>query len=157
MNKQIMVWSLVVILVGVGAFFGGRKSENNSLSSHGLIRGAGGNVSGFNGPGVNGRAGANRPGGPVGMAGGDVTSGDVAAKDATSITLKTRDGSSKIVFVSGSTAVAKSAPGSLGDLSVGQSVMVTGKTNPDGSITAQNVQVRPTQQPGQPQNQKGQQ
>jgi hypothetical protein len=33
--------------------------------------------------------------------------------------------------------------GSISDLNMGQKVMVNGKTNPDGSIAAQNIQIRP--------------
>ena len=152
MKKQYMVWGLRVIIVGVGGFFGGRKYENSTLVSQGLLRGAGinGNVAG--GPMGAGRGG-NRSGGPaaLGANGGDVTSGDVTAKDATSITLKMRDGSSKIVFVSGSTTVGKSDPGTLSDISVGQTVMVNGKSNADGSLNAQGIQIRPAQPSGQPQ------
>lgn len=67
----------------------------------------------------------------------------IAPADAESITVKLTDGSSKIVFFSDSTAISRQAEGSASDLSSGTSVIVTGATNADGSITAQNIQVRP--------------
>lgn len=77
------------------------------------------------------------------MRGGGFVSGEIIAKDTTSITVKLRDGSSKILFFTTDTPILKSTAGATGDLSIGQQIMTTGKTNTDGSVTADSIQIRP--------------
>ncbi|MCX6763463.1 MAG: DUF5666 domain-containing protein [Candidatus Moranbacteria bacterium] len=167
MKKIMTIAIIVAVVVGVGAFYGGTIYEKSSLNKQGLLRTAGtfGNRQG----GQNGQGGANgqRSGGQNGQGGqgganrgqgGGFLNGEIIAKDdpvkseadngaGKSITVKDRDGSSKIVFFSDSTAIGKSVEGSTSDLSNGQQVMINGQTNADGTITAQNIQIRPDQAP----------
>ena len=78
---------------------------------------------------------------------GGFATGDIISHDDTGITIKMRDGSTKIILVPASAVVLKSSSGAPSDLSVGQSVTVTGATNADGSINAQTVQIRPAGSP----------
>jgi hypothetical protein len=134
MKKNILAIIAIIILlaVGGGAFYGGiiyGKSQNARPPF------AGGNFPGANGnkTGVNSANGAN------------FILGDIISKDATSITVQLpNNAGSKMIFYSGTTQINKMATATPDDLSVGTTVSVTGTTNPDGSVTAQNIQLRPT-------------
>ena len=67
--------------------------------------------------------------------------GEITSQDDTSLTVKLPDGSSKIVILSQTTAINKQAAGSIGDLKIGENIMVVGSSNADGSVTAQNIQL----------------
>jgi hypothetical protein len=131
MNKLIISVVATAVVVGGVAFYGGMKYVQGKAVSDRQQR--------F------GQAGANIGGGFRGQggAGGGLVSGDIISKDAQSITVKMRDGSSKIVFYSDTTEVSKFVAGTPADLTVGKTVTIIGKTNPDGSVTAISVQLRP--------------
>jgi len=88
----------------------------------------------------------NRAGGQQGngFVNGEIIAKDDPAKDGAgkSITVKSNDGSSKIVFFSSTTKIMKSVDGSPGDLAIGKQVSVNGAANQDGSVTAQTIQLR---------------
>ena len=134
MNKQIVSIVVIVIVVSAGAFYGGMKYGQQR--GGGAFAAQGGFRAGMGQGGQGGRRG------PGGMGGGAV-SGEILSKDDKSITVKLRDGGSKIVFFGDSTQVMKSIAGSPSDLTVGAQVMTFGTTNSDGSVTAQSVQIRP--------------
>ena len=147
MKKQSIIFSALVVLVLVGgAFYGGMRYDRvkNPLPSGGFASMA--NLSqkerqarmqqfGANANGV-----ARQRGAQVGN--GGFTNGEIIAKDDKSITLKLRDGGSKIIFFSGETKVTKSVDGTVGDVQMGANVMISGSANQDGSITAQTIQLR---------------
>jgi hypothetical protein len=76
-----------------------------------------------------------------GGAAGGLVAGEIISKDDTSVIVKSRDGSSKIVLFSSATQIMKSAQGSIVDIEAGKQVTVVGTANADGSITAQSIQL----------------
>ena len=130
--KNPYVMSLIVaIVVGGLAFFGGIKYQQSRPTFGGRqIAGANGGNRGFAGQrGVNGGL---RP-----------VMGEILSQDDRSITVKMQDGSSKIVILSTTTKISKTADTTKDDLKTGQQVAVFGIENSDGSVTAQNVQLNP--------------
>jgi preprotein translocase subunit YajC len=77
-----------------------------------------------------------------GMFGGGV-SGQILSIDTNSLTIKSQDGGSRIVFLIASTTINKISAGSVKDLTVGTNVSVNGSNNTDNSINAQMIQIRP--------------
>ena len=69
--------------------------------------------------------------------------GEIIAVDDKSITVKLQDDSSRIVILTDTTVINKSAQGSKSDLKVGEKVAVFGIENSDKSVTAQNIQLNP--------------
>ncbi len=125
---MIIVVVIVALVVGVGAFYGGMKYQMSKTPARGQAQGA------------------NRQGSPNGQgrfAGGGRVMGEIINQDDKSITVKMMDGSSKIVLVSDSTAINKSADAAKSDLKTGERVAVFGMQNSDGSVTAQNIQLNP--------------
>jgi hypothetical protein len=141
-TKQWVTLVVVAIVFAGGGFFGGMKYQQSKTP----VRAAG--AAGQRGQafGAGGRGAA---------AGSQFLNGVVLSKDAQSFTVKMQNGSSKIVFYSGSTSINKTVEGTADDIIVGNQIVVTGSTNSDGSLTAQNVQIRtasstPPGAPGQP-------
>jgi hypothetical protein len=129
MKKNIIIIIAVIVVVSIGSFFLGM------LTSGGKCPRGGFGQNGFNGvdkptvTGLQNRAGA--------------INGEIIAKDDVSITVKMRDGGSKIVLYSTSTEISKFASGTLDDLVIGETIMVSGQTNQDGSVAAKTIQLRP--------------
>jgi hypothetical protein len=149
MNKNHYIAVLaIVIIVGGGAFYGGMQyGASKTKATQVAARGNFGGGAGANGgqrSSQGGQNGGQRMAGGANVSGGFVN-GSIISKDDKSITVKTQDGSSKIIFFSDSTTVGKATSGSVSDLSTGQQVMVSGKANSDGSIAAQNIQIRPAE------------
>ncbi len=126
MNTKTISIAVVALIIG-GAI--GYFAHPASAQTGGFARGGTGTFTGARGA--------------AGAAAGGFLMGTVAAEDSTSITLNTRDGSSHVVLLTPSTTVSKYVAGAITDVSVGSTVMVSGTTNSDGSVSASMIQLRP--------------
>ncbi len=135
-NNSYLILIIAVLLAGGLGFFGGTKYQQSVASKNSI---------GVAGNGI----GRTRPGGSAGGAqrfgaqGFRPVIGQVISEDANSITVKSSDGTSKIVLVSASTAFNKAAQANFSDVKVGDTVRVMGTANSDGSVTAQDIQLNP--------------
>ncbi|MFH1175415.1 MAG: hypothetical protein V1698_01700 [bacterium] len=160
--KKNLFFLISLVVIGGGCFYGGTKysSGKNSASFSAGMRnfqdmtaeerqqrmkemGGSGAIRGA----ANGQGGFNF---------GGAVNGEIISKGENSITIKLRsdrqaqsgeaqgseNGGSKIIFFSDSTKISKMAEGSLDDLQIGTNIMANGQANSDGSIVAENLQVR---------------
>ncbi len=120
---------IIALVVGVAAFYGGmqyQKNQNANIGTRQFMMG-----------GQNGQMGQRRGS----FQGSRPVNGEIVSQDANSITVKMRDGSSKIINLSDKTTINKASEGTKADLKTGENVTAFGTTNSDGSVTAQNVSI----------------
>jgi len=144
-NKKNIMLVVGFIAVALIAFYAGTQYSSSKKTSNlpnGMQFGQGGQGGQF------GQARGMR-------AGGGNVFGQIIAKDATSITVQlktpgnqpgntTATGTgSKIVFYTGTTTVSKTTDGTIDDLAIGKNISVQGTQNPDGSVNAQTISIRP--------------
>ncbi|MEQ1500047.1 MAG: hypothetical protein ABL917_01590 [Parcubacteria group bacterium] len=127
MNKKIIITVVVMVCVALygGFIYGKSKTPLRGQFANGQFPG---NQNGPRG---------------TGMMNGGFTMGEIIFKDATSVTIKMQDGSTKIALIATSTQVMKSTSGTFSDLNIGTNITISGTSNSDGSVTAQSVQIRP--------------
>lgn len=147
MKKTLPLIIVLIVVVAGLSFYGGMKYGSSKVGTtrNGLLNFN--NLSDAERQQFQQRAAANRGFGV------NFISGEIINKDDTSLTVKLRDGGSKIVFYSNSTEIGKIATGTSADLVVGTSVTVNGKSEQDGSLAAETIQIRTGTEPfvpGQP-------
>jgi len=129
MNKKIHIITSIIIIgiIAGGAFYWGMLYGKTQSAKTPFTAGN------FQGVRAN-RAGVN----------GNFVTGNIISKDGNSITVQLpNNAGSKIIFYSDATQVSKTISGTSADLMAGETVITTGTTNSDGSITAQSIQIRP--------------
>lgn len=129
-TKIILASILLIVGFGIGFMAGKTSSVNKGVDRFGSRDAGMGNRN-------------MRMGNGGAMSGGNMIMGQITSKDTNSITVKMRDESSKIVLFSSSTIVSKISSTTVDMLIVGNSVMIQGQQNPDGSISAKNIDIRP--------------
>jgi hypothetical protein len=131
MKNNLIITAVLVVLVGVGAFYGGIKYQASKAPSFARQFAQQGNIP----------RGGNTPNGA--RQGFRPVDGEITSSDSNSITVKMADGSSKIVILTDSTAINKADTATKSDLTTGAKVAVFGTDNSDGSVTAQSIQINP--------------
>lgn len=141
MKNKIITGAIIgAIVIGGGSFYGGMKYAEGQT------------VQGFRaGNFANVQQNGNRAGRFSGAANaafdgsggrGGFTTGKIISKDDKSITVTLPDGGSRIVFLADTTDVVKTASSTISDIAVGDTVMVNGPLNQDGSMTAHTIELR---------------
>lgn len=134
-NKMTLLVAIIatLLITGGGGFFAGMKFQESRVPSFAGRFAANGGPNGGNAQFFQ-RDNANRNG-------INIVRGEISSNDNGTLTVKLPDNSSKIVILSDSTQINKAETGSKDDLTQGIQVVITGQTNSDGSVTAQNIQV----------------
>jgi hypothetical protein len=135
MNRtvQIVLGIVILVVVAAGSFYGGTVYGQGQAQAQLAARrqdfGQGGQAQGGAGQ---------RMGGPGGMVFGQIEEvGDGF------LVITDNNGKQTQVRVTDTTLIEKNASVSLADLKQGETVIVSGATGSDGSITARSVQVAP--------------
>lgn len=123
-NTTLIAAILLIIVVGAGAFYAATKyhqtKQSSGIRQFGNFQGQRGSQQG------QGNRNGFRP-----------VSGEILSSDASGITVKLQDGSSKNILVSDKTTINKASQATKDDLKTGEKVAVFGSENADGSISAQ--------------------
>ncbi len=120
-KKNLPVLIITVLVFSALSFFGGMQYQKSQRQS--FQTGFGRSLNRQNGAGV-------RP-----------VSGEITNVEKGLLTIKTQDGSNRIIIFSDSTKINKTSDGSASDLKKGEQVTGFGKEGSDGTITAQTLMI----------------
>lgn len=135
-----IIISLTTLIIG---FFGGfiyQKSKTPSFARNGQFQMAGNSDN---------RSGNRPSSGNTGNQQGQrlfakETIGEITSVDDSSITVKTPDGSSKIIMISDSTTVNQATKVDKTNIKVGSQVSISGDQNTDGTVTGKIINLNST-------------
>lgn len=149
MNKtlKIILGAVVLLVIAAASFYGGmvygksQAADSVTAAPAGFpaavvpLNGQPGDLLGQRPLGQNGAGGFAAPAG--------MTFGQIEAIDGNTLTVTTQAGGTRTVQVTDTTLIEKNASVAVSDLAAGDTVIVSGSDNDDGSITARSVQVAP--------------
>jgi len=154
-KKTIATYVIIAVIAFGGGFFVRKYSAGTTLADLNKLTAderrtalSDAGVTDGMGPGGTRPTGGNRTGGAArggfagGAAGESFVTGEILSVDTNSITVKSSDGSSKIVYTSGETKVSKSVSGALADIKPQEFVTITGSADAAGILTARTIQLR---------------
>jgi len=137
MNRtaRIILGIVILVLVAGAAFYGGMVYGKSQAQAAFTARRQGG-FTGANGQGL--------PGATGGASGrGGMLFGQIKEIGDGALTVTDNNGKESKVKVTDTTLIEKQASVKLNDLAPGETVMISGSTGTDGTITARSVQVAP--------------
>jgi hypothetical protein len=140
---------LLLAFVALGGIWGGAKLQARNAPTDVATRGgaaaAGGQFAGAQTGGTgqaNGAGGQRGQGGGGGAAGGaGATIGTVQSVDGNKVTLATQNGQTVTVTLDDKTTISKTDTGATSDIANGQTLVIRGTTNADGTTSAQSVSI----------------
>lgn len=140
-KKNYIIVSIIIVLLTSSAYFlGSATSKNKNVESK--IEKTGrmgfspnGDMPSFDRSNTGGTSGKR-------MFQGKFVNGEVISNDGTVMTIKLENGGSRIVLTSQATKFNKNIEANIQDVSAGKTVMITGESNPDGSMIANNIQIK---------------
>lgn len=126
MKPNTIVVVLLIVIIAIGGFFAGMKYQQSKSPA--------GRFGNFQ----NGRNGQSQSRAGQGFR---PVNGEIINADDKSITVKLQDGTSKIIILSDKTQINKASEAPKEELKIGEQVAVFGTENPDGTVTARNIQL----------------
>ncbi len=129
-NKNLIISCLVMLMVGVGSFFGGVKYQQKTLTSN---RQSGD----FPEMRQKGERVMLRP--ESNPAGEDVIMGEIINLDGELLSISLPNGGSKLMIVSANTLINKTVVGTLNDLVTGEYITAFGEVNAEGVIVPKSI------------------
>lgn len=137
---------LVIVIVGVGAFFAGSsygEAQAQNIRSEFFASRQGGTGGQFGQPGQGGQPGQQGQGNFAG--GRPAATGTVKSVEGNTVQVTEQNGNTVTVTVNGQTSIQKTINGTTADLTAGTRITVMGSQN-GGTVTASVIQIRPTGQ-----------
>lgn len=125
-NKNIIITLLIASVFALGGYFVGAKTQKVRIQGvtrqQGMVAGA-------------------RQNGQWQRGGIRPVAGEILSRDEKTMIVKLTDGSSKIIILSEKTVINKASDATRDELKSGEKISVFGTENPDGSVTANNIQI----------------
>lgn len=138
-TKQLALTAVVVVIVGGIGFGAGMKYQSSRQPAWGRLGATGNRAGNMMRP-----SGGREAGGQLmNRLGGRPVAGEVIAINDNTLTIKSPDGSTRLVVLSETTNINQATTADKSEIKVGSNVAVFGSDNSDGSVTAQNVQLNP--------------
>ena len=127
--------AVLAVVAMLGIFGGAQLKSSNASATVAATGGTTRNRGQFSGGQFSGGPGA------AGGGRGGATAGTVQSVNGNTITVTDAQGQTKTITLESGTTITKSTTGSASDITTGETIVVRGTANSDGSTTAQSVSI----------------